>query len=274
MNRLKYWLVFIGGFWSFVCGATDIAREADYAERIAATLNIGEIVWLQANDRKFLSIYTETEYTDIKEAAIILHDKGAHPDGKPLIHGLRTELPKHRWSTLALQMPLRESGAEAEDYFDLFVEATARLRAAVKFLEKKEYETIALVGYGMGALMALQAQSALQDDIKALAMIDIPVSDNRVPSTLEWIRQAELPILDLLVGREMPIMAVSAAKRRLAAKDNTHYRQVNINDDEAMMVKRVYSWLRRAMEAFASAENDDEAVEKEPAKNEADAQGN
>lgn len=274
MNGLKYWFVFMSGFWGFACGATDIAREADYAERIAKTLSIGEIVWLQANERKFLSIYTETEYPDVKDAAIILHDKGAHPDRKPLIHGLRTELPKHRWSTLALQMPLREPGAEAEDYFALFVEATARLRAAVNFLEKKEYENIVIVGHGMGALMALQAQSALQDDIKALAMIDIPVTRNRVARAVEWIRQAELPLLDLLVSREIPSMDVNSAKRRLAAKDNIHYRQVSINDDDAMTVKRVYSWLRRTMEALASAENDDEAIEKEPTKNEADAQGN
>ncbi|WP_404359970.1 DUF3530 family protein [Methylotuvimicrobium sp. KM1] len=273
MNRLKYWLVFIGGFWSFVCGATDVAREADYAERITKTLSVGEMVWLQANDRKFLSIYTETEYPDIKEAAIILHDKGAHPDRKPLIHELRTELPKHRWSTLALQMPLRESGAEVEDYFDLFVEATARLRAAVNFLEKKEYETIAIVGHGMGALMALQAYNDLQDDIKALAIIDIPATRNTAARTVEWIRRAELPLLDLLVSREIPNEAFSSAKRRLAAKDNTHYRQVSINDDEAMMVKRVYSWLRRTMETLASAENDEETAEKESAKNEADAQG-
>ncbi|WP_341327774.1 DUF3530 family protein [Methylotuvimicrobium sp. KM2] len=272
MNRLKYWLVLIGGFGSFVCGATDVVREADYAERIAATLNIGEIVWLQANDRKFLSIYTETEYPDIKEAAIILHDKGAHPDRKPLIHGLRTELPKHRWSTLALQMPLREPWAEAEDYFALFAEATDRLRAAVNFLEKKEYENIVIVGHGMGALMALQAQNALQDDIKALAIIDVPVTRNISARTMEWIREAELPLLDLLVSREMPNMDVSAAKRRLAAKDNTHYRQVSISADESMMVKRVYSWLRRAIETFASAENDEETAEKESAKNEADAQ--
>jgi len=273
VNRLKYWLVFIGGFWSFVCGATDVAREADYAERITKTLSVGEMVWLQANDRKFLSIYTETEYPGIKEAAIILHDKGAHPDRKPLIHGLRTELPKHRWSTLALQMPLRESGAEVEDYFDLFVEATARLRAALNFLEKKEYETIAIVGHGMGALMALQAYNDLQDDIKALAIIDIPATRNTAARTVEWIRRAELPLLDLLVSREIPNEVFSSAKRRLAAKDNTHYRQASINDDEAMMVKRVYSWLRRTMETLASAENDEETAEKESAKNEADAQG-
>ncbi len=264
----------MSGFWSFACGATDIAREADYAARITKTLSVGEIVWLQANKRKFLSIYTETEYPDIKEAAIILHDKGAHPDRKPLIYDLRTELPKHRWSTLALQMPLRETGAEAEDYFDLFVEATARMRAAVSFLEAKEYENIVIVGHGMGALMALQAQNALQDDIKASVIIDVPVTRNTAARTMEWIREAELPLLDLLVSRKIPNMAVSSAKRRLAAKDNTHYRQVSINDDEAMMVKRVYSWLRRTMETLASAENGDEAAEKESAKNEADAQGN
>lgn len=268
MSGLKYWLIFIGGFWSFACGATDIAREADFAERIIKTLGVGEIVWLQANERKFLTIYTETEYPDVKDAAIILHDKGAHPDRKPLIHGLRTELPKHRWSTLALQMPLREPGAEAEDYFALFVEATARLRAAISFLETKEYENIVIVGHGMGALMALQAQSALQDDIKALAAIDIPVTGNITTRAVKWIRQAELPVLDLLGGREIPNMAVSSAKRRLAAKDNAHYRQVSIHDDESMIVKRVYSWLRRTMDALASAENDKEMVEEEPAGNE------
>lgn len=260
----------ISGFWVVACGATDIAREADFADRIIKTLSIGEAVWLEAGGRKFLSLYTETESPDSKEAAIILHDKVAHPDRKPLIHGLRTELPKHRWSTLALQMPIREAGAESEDYFSMFADATSRLRAAVRFLEKKKYENIVIVGHGLGALMALQAQSDLQDDIKALAMIgvSVPATRHKAAQTIGFIKKTEMPLLDLFSSRDIPEVTDSAAKRRLAAKDNTHYRQVSIDDDDAMMVKRLYSWLRRTMEALASVEND----EKEPAKNGDDAQ--
>ncbi len=276
MNGSKFWLMLISGVWVVSCGATDIAREADFADRIIKTLSIGEAVWLEVDGRKFLSLYTETEYPDIKEAAIILHDKDAHPDRKPLIHGLRTELPKHRWSTLALQMPIREAGAESEDYFAMFTDATSRIRAAVRFLESKDYENIVIVGHGLGALMALQAQSDLQGDVKALAMIgvSVPAARHKAAQTTAFIKQTQMPLLDLFSSRDIPEVTDSAAKRRLAAKDNKDYRQVSIDDDDTMIVKRLYSWLRHAMEAHTSVENGKEVVEKEPTKNEVGALDN
>lgn len=252
------------------CGATDISREAYYAEQIVKTLDSGEIVWLEAEGRKFLAIFTETEFPDIKNVAIVLHDKGSYPDLKPLIHVLRTELPKHRWSTLALQMPLRESGAENPDYYALFPSAAARLQAAIKFLNQKEFENIVIVGHGLGALMALQAQDQLRDDIKAMAVVGLPVPGSRhqAARTLEFIRKAEIPMLDLYSSRDVPAVADSAAQRRSAAKSNADYRQVRLDDDETMTVKRIYSWLRRIVEQIESAKDDEEAADQMPANDE------
>lgn len=245
------------------CGATDLAREIGYADRIADTLDFGEIVWLEAGGRKFLALYAETEYSDGKNAAIVLHDKGAHPDQKPLIHSLRTVLPAHRLSTLALQLPLRESGAGSEDYYALFPDAAARMRAAINFLTRKEYENIVIVGQGLGALMALQAQDRLHDGIKALALIglQVPDSTHEAARTLEFIKKSEMPVLDLYSGQDVFEVAGTAGKRRLAAKANAQYRQVRLDGDDAMTVKRVYSWLRVVLAQWETEGDDEETVE-------------
>lgn len=244
--------------------ATDIARETEFAEQIAKTLDNGEIVWLEAGGRRFLSIYTETEFPDSRNAAIVLHDQGGHPDQKPMMHALRNELARHRWSTLALQMPLRETGAGSEDYYALFPSATQRIGAAIDYLKREGVENIALVGYRLGALMALQAQEQFNRSIKALALIGLPVpnSTHRAAGTLEFIKKTDLPMLDLYSGKDIPEIVGNAGKKRLAAKQNPNYRQVKLDDDEAMTVKRIYSWLTRTvLRAEMPAEKADENEE-------------
>lgn len=80
--------------------ASDNQREQDYAAYIEQNPVVGKMVWLQADGRNFLSLFTEAEKTDNANAAIILHDLGEYPDQKPLIHALRTTLPQHSWATL------------------------------------------------------------------------------------------------------------------------------------------------------------------------------
>lgn len=239
--------------------ATDIKREMEYADEIIKTLTVGQSVRLEAGSHQFLGIYTETEQVAHEGTAIILHDRGGHPDQKPLIHALRTELPKHRWATLALQMPLREAGIGSEEYYALFSEVVPRIRAAIDYLVQAESGNIVLVGYGLGGLMALYAQNELPSRFKAVAAISLPVPDTGHPSaqTLEFIERATIPLLDIYGGLDIPEVAGSALKRRLAAKDNEAYRQIKINDegrlyrhDEGLMVKRVYSWLRRVSAQF------------------------
>ena len=244
--------------------ATDIKREMEYADEIIKTLTVGQSIQLGAGGHQFLGIYTETEQVAHDGVAIILHDKGGHPDQKPLIHALRTELPKHKWATLTLQMPLREPGIGSAEYYALFPEVVPRIRAAIDYLAQAEAGNLVLIGYGLGSLMALYTQNELPNQFKAVAAIGLPVpeTDSPMVRTLKFIERTKIPLLDIYGELDAPAVTGSALKRRLAAKENEAYRQMKINDeghlylhDEGLMVKRVYSWLRRVAAQFQQQQN-------------------
>ncbi|MGZ5585113.1 MAG: DUF3530 family protein [Methylobacter sp.] len=242
----------MAGLLNDVCWAGDEKREAEFAENISNTLTVGKAVWLESEGKKFLGVYMETERTRSKGTVIILHDIGGHPNQQQLINGLRVFLPEHNWTTLALQMPLREAGVEKEEYYALFSEAAARIQAGIAYAKNNGAGNIVVAGYGLGGLMGAYALSEQAIDIKALAAISLPVpaTENKTAQTLEFIRKIKIPMLDIYGALDVPDVTESARERRLAAKDNTGYRQVKINDeghaylhDEGMLVKRIYSWL-------------------------------
>jgi dienelactone hydrolase len=241
-----------------LCWASDEKRETEFAESINKTLAIGKAVWLESEGKKFLGLYTTTEKVDSKGAVIILHDMGGHPDQRQLIYGLRVFLPEHSWTTLALQMPLRETGVENEEYYALIPEAAARIQAGINYARSNGAENIVLVGYGLGGLMAAYVLSEQATDIKALVTISLPVpaTENKTAQTLEFIKKVSIPMLDIYGALDVPDVTKSARDRRLAAKENEAYRQIKINDeghaylhDEGLLVKRIYSWLGVAVEA-------------------------
>lgn len=133
-----------------VCLAGDEKREADFADGISKTLTMGKAVWLETEGKKFLGLYTDTEKVSSKGAVIILHDMGGHPNQQQLIYSLRVFLPEHNWATLSLQMPLRETGVEKEEYYALFPEAAARIRVGIDYAKSSGAENIVVVGYGLG----------------------------------------------------------------------------------------------------------------------------
>jgi len=246
-----------------VCRAGDQKREAEFADGIGKTLTMGKTVWLEAEGKKFLGLYTETEKAAGKNAAIILHDMGGHPNQQPLIYGLRLALPEHNRATLALQLPLREAGAEQQDYYALFAEAAARIQAGINYAKSQGAENIVLVGYGLGGLMGVYALSEQAADIKAVVAISLPVpaTDDKAAQTLEFIKKIKIPMLDIYAALDLPEVTGSARDRRLAAKQNTAYRQIKIDDedhsylhDEGLLVKRVYSWLGAAVETAAAGQ--------------------
>jgi len=234
------------------CWASDQKREAEFAGGIDKTLAMGKAVWLESAGKKFLSLYTPTEKVASKGTVIILHDMGGHPDQQQLIYGLRVFLPEHNWTTLALQMPLREAGVEREDYYALFPEAAARIQAGISYAKSNGAENIVVVGYGLGGLMGIYALSEQAADIKALVTISLPVpsTENKAAQTLEFIKKIKIPLLDIYGALDVADVTESARERRLAAKENAGYRQIKINDeghaylhDEGLLVKRIYSWL-------------------------------
>ncbi len=70
-----------------------------------------------------------------------------------------------------------------------------------------------------------------------------------------WIKKLtvlNIPVLDIYAEQDMAETRLTARKRRLAARENTNYRQLEIADtdrryshNETLLIKRVYSWLRR-----------------------------
>lgn len=250
----------LAGLLTDACLAGDDKREAGFADTINKTLTMGKAVWLEAEGKKFLGLYTETEKVIDQGVAIILHDMGGHPNQQQLVYGLRAVLPNHNWATLALQMPVREAGAGQEDYYALFPEAAARIRAGIDYAKNNGAASIVLVGYGLGGLMGIYALSEQAADVKALASISLPVptTENPMAQTVELIKKVKMPMLDIYGALDVPDVTESARDRRLAAKENTGYRQIKIDDeghaylhDEGLLVKRIYSWLRGAAGATA-----------------------
>lgn len=238
--------------------ASDEKREVDFADSIKKTLAMGKMVWLEAEGKKFLGLYTETEKTTSKGVVIILHDMGGHPDQQQLIYGLRTFLPEHNWTTLSLQMPLREIGVKKEEYYALFPEALARIKAGIKYAKDNGAENVVVAAYGLGGLMGVYALNEQLADIKALVTISLPVPETEIKTaqTLEFIKKIKIPMLDIYGALDVPDVTESARDRRLAAKENNGYRQIKIDDeghsyvhDEGLIVKRIYSWLGRVVEA-------------------------
>ncbi len=234
------------------CLAGDEKREAEFAAGINKTLTMGKAIWLEAEGKKFLGLYTEIEKVFGNGVVIILHDMDGHPDQKQLIYDLRVFLPEHKWATLSLQMPLREAGAEKEEYYALFPEAAARIQAGIDYIKLSGAKHIVVVGYGLGGLMGVYALSDKATDIEALVTISLPVpaTENKAAQTLDFIKKIKMPMLDIYGALDVPDVIASARGRRLAAKENPGYRQIKIDDeghaylhDEGLLVKRIYSWL-------------------------------
>lgn len=232
--------------------AADAGRELEFAKDIEQHLNLGQAVWLNSAGQLFLGLYTEADKTDNSNVVIILHDMGEHPDAKPLIHRLRATLPAHNWATFAIQMPIRETGALPEDYYPLFDEARERIDAAVTHVLQNGAKHIAIVGHGMGALMAAYRLADKPNDVMALVSISLPASQTSASQAqgLDLIKKVQLPFLDVYAEFDLPATLDTARQRRMAGKDNPVYRQIRMDgedhsyqQDYDLLVKRVYSWL-------------------------------
>ncbi|WP_427501437.1 DUF3530 family protein [Methylomonas sp. MED-D] len=246
-------IAFCGVCLACSASAGDQAREQAYADAIQQQPAIGEAVWLQTGDGgRFLALFVDAEKTANEQVVIILHDADGHPDQQPLIRELRTVLPRHRWASLAIQLPLREAGAALEDYYPLVGEADARIQAAIDHAIKIGAKQIAMVGYGIGAAMAAARLSQNPANVVAFAAISLPVPDSSQAGvqTLSFVKNINLPLLDVYAEADWPDVTETAAKRRVAGKENPVYRQIRIDGDDhayrqnyPLLVKRVYSWL-------------------------------
>ncbi len=250
MKKLTFLCIFL--LFTSVIYASNSKREQEYADIIKNTLKIGEVVWLKAQGRKFLTIYTETMQKNNLGTVIILHDRSGYPDQQYLVHDLRTVLPQHNWATLSVQMPVREAGVDESEYFALFKEANARIDAAVSYLQQAEVKNIILIGYGLGAMMGVYAASENSVALNGIVAISlaVPETQHKQVQIIPFINKIQRPLLDIYAEYDLPEVVVSARKRKLTGKQNVDFRQVKISGadhsfqhNHDLIVKRIYSWL-------------------------------
>ncbi len=236
--------------------ASNELRELDYAKGIKASLSVGKITWLKVKEKNFLALYTETEDEESIGTVILLHSKNAHPDQKKIINPLRTYLPKHKWATLSLQMPVLNVGATDDDYYLLFDNANARIQAAVNYLRSEKVKNIVLIGYGLGGMMATYYlnETAEKTDVKALVTISlaIPDTDRQQAQIIKFITGIKQPFLDIFAEFDSPEITKKARQKRIAGRTNSAYRQFKVKGeahlfqhDDGLVIKRIYSWINR-----------------------------
>lgn len=244
--------------------AIDRARERALAEALVAALTDGEAVWLGAQDDAWLGLLLEA-HGKPQGGVVLLHELGRHPDWPEVIRPLRTGLAVHGWTTLAVQLPLLASGAERAAYGATVTAALARVRAGVERLRGRGLERVALVGHGLGALLAVRcaaAQDACGAD--AAVAVSLPSGGGFEPpaDVLEDLARARVPVLDVYGSRDL-FDVHDAADRRAAAGAHAgaHYRQLAIDgaDHEytgldELLLRRVRGWLERTLPAGAGGE--------------------
>ena len=197
----------------------------------------------QANDHKFLGIYTEA--VNAKMGLVVVHGMGIHPDWG-MIGTLRQRLPDHGYTTLSIQMPILGVDAKPEQYAAHFPEAVERLRLAVASLKHKGYKRIAIVSHSLGTRMSHGYMIDNPADISAWAALGAGTGPGPV-LTYQGVRA---PVLDLYGANELPRVLEGASQRRASLRTNPRSKQVVIPDTdhffagrEDAMVKAVKDFL-------------------------------
>ena len=234
--------------------ASDLQREKRWADQTVDAILVGVPEWLEAGDHRFLAIWTEAE-GERQGAVILLHGVGVHPDWPDVISPLREQLPEHGWSTLSLQMPVLQAGAEISNYFPVFDEVPPRIDAGIRFLRQQGVNHIVILGHSLGSQMAAfwvaQASVPQLQGMVAVGLSGVHRDGNG--DTLGYLEKINLPVLDLYGEQDLPGIVKTADARTAAARKagNQAYRQVEVagaghmfRGSEEALVQEVATWLR------------------------------
>lgn len=230
----------------------DYERETRIAEQIEPGIFDGEAVWLDANNRMFLGIYTAADQAS--GAVILLHGRDVNPEEQELIGPLRTGLPERGWSTLALQMPVLAKGSQYYDYLPILKYGHGRIESAIDYLREQGYTTIVLAAHSCGAHMANDWLNASGDsDIDGYVAMGLGATDEGQELKTPFpIADMRIPVLDIYGENEFdrPLALVEQRRQMLAENGNPHSAQVMVADtghyfrgagDE--MVNNLSDWL-------------------------------
>ena len=241
-------------FW-IEAGSTGVLREKEIADDLVRYADPAEVQWLGDGRYKFLSLYRETVSHNTQGAVVLIHDLGSNRDSLNIMKPFRDYLPEHGWTTLTMQMPILDSGAQRMEYYDRIPEARKRILAGVEFLGNQNIRNVVIIGYGFGAVFAIKfLENQNAPTVNALVIISLPATESKMPkSQLKGVlEKIEIPIFDIDFNRGNVRRPDELKKRKRLMRNNKNYRQwlsietdFGFHDSGMILAKRVYSWLMR-----------------------------
>jgi hypothetical protein len=203
--------------------ASDVAKEKRWADQIVDSILDGEAEWLNADDHKFLAIYTEAEEPSSK-GMIVVHGTGIHPNWDQVVKPVRVEMIAHGWNTLSIQMPILHNEAEYAEYVPLYPEVPPRLKAAEDFLLKKGMKELVIVAHSQGATMSSYYLANNKHRINAFVAIGMGATqkDSHLNSAGS-LKKIDIPVLDLSGSDDLPGVLETNELRQTAASHNKAY---------------------------------------------------
>lgn len=232
----------------------DYARETRLADQIVDMILDGDPVWLEANEREFLGIYTEADA--VGTAVLILHGRGFHPDWADAVNPLRVGLAESGYSTLSLQMPVLGKAAKYYDYLPIFRFAHARIESGIRYLRDAGHSRVILLAHSCGVHMAMDwIRSQGDASIDGFIGLGMGATDYGQPMLQPFpLEQMQVAVLDLYGEQEFPAVlrgaaarkamlesAANAASRQQVLPQANHY----FTEQGDALVAAVASWLGR-----------------------------
>jgi dienelactone hydrolase len=239
--------------------ASNTAAEDRIRFEITKRLQQGEVIELNANNKKFLAILKKSSQPATQGGVLILHGLNQNPDSPAVINPLRTNLTRSGWDTLSLQMPIPSMDGAGNIFPALDVvyptlaeEAAVRINAAIDFFSNLNMTNLVIVGYGLGANLAVSYLSA--DAAKKIQSLAIISMDSSHPANFsENLSKLKLPILDVYASRDVRTIVSGADERKQAITvqgSNPDFRQRAIEGAdhyytglESELFSNVRAWL-------------------------------
>ena len=230
--------------------ASDLDKEARWAEQIVDALLDGEAVTLNDGRGDFLAIETESADGGLHKAVVVMHGTGVHPDWATVVQPLRVGLTESGWHTLSIQMPVLANEAKHGDYAAIYDWVPGRIDAALRYLRDKGAAKVVLIGHSQGTTMAAYHLSRSDRPVDGFVAVGMSAGIAGGPmDNLAHLPQIDLPMLDLYGSEDLPEVMASAVQRRQAAA-SADYTQRRIDGadhffdgEEEQLLEAVSDWL-------------------------------
>ena len=241
--------------------AVDLAAQR--RDLLAEEVQDGEVHWLQAADEEFMAIWQANRSGDSVGAVLILHGDGQSADWPHTVSALRNNLSLHGWSALAINLPIEGGDEEI---------VSARLTAAMSFLNRQGQYNVVVIGHGSGALRAARFIHQLsatrpqrttrnaamprraRGPVRAMVMVAARNSHSNGGDTLQsFLTDPLLPVLDIVYGDHY-LDEIEPQKRRQHAKRMAleHFYQTRLmrptssgEASENRLTRRIRGFLNR-----------------------------